>query len=132
MTISRYDDIIHLKRPKTKHKKMSRTNRSAQFAPFDALSGHGEAISESNKLTFKKIDLSQDKKDILNMKLKEILSPNFDKEVVITYFVFDYFRDGGEYNTIKEKIVGYDEIYSEIKLENGSLIKIKNLFDLDY
>lgn len=91
---NKYKDIINLKRPKTKYKKMSRTNRSAQFAPFDALSGHGEAIRESNKIVFNKVEISEDKKDILKLKLEEILKTKYDKEISITYFVPDRFKDG--------------------------------------
>ena len=41
----RYDDIIGLKRPVSKkHAPMSIEDRAAQFAPFAALTGHGEAI----------------------------------------------------------------------------------------
>ena len=44
----RYDDIIGLKRPVSKkHAPMPIADRAAQFAPFAALTGHGEAIRSS-------------------------------------------------------------------------------------
>ena len=39
-----YDDIINLKRPISKHPKMSLYQRSAQFAPFAALVGFEERV----------------------------------------------------------------------------------------
>lgn len=46
--IEDYEDIIHLSHPVSKkHPQMSARSRAAQFAPFAALSGHGDAISET-------------------------------------------------------------------------------------
>ena len=43
-----YDDIINLPHPVSKnHPQMPMSNRAAQFAPFAALTGYGEAISET-------------------------------------------------------------------------------------
>ena len=41
-----YEDIINLPHPVSKkHPQMPMANRAAQFAPFAALTGYGEAIS---------------------------------------------------------------------------------------
>ena len=43
-----YDDIIHLEHPTSrKHPRMSRQDRAAQFAPFAALTGYEEMVSET-------------------------------------------------------------------------------------
>ena len=43
-----YDDIINLPHPVSKnHPQMLMASRAAQFAPFAALTGYGEAISET-------------------------------------------------------------------------------------
>lgn len=45
-----YDDIIEIDYEKVKskrHPQMSRLSRAAQFAPFAALTGHGEAIEKT-------------------------------------------------------------------------------------
>ena len=45
-----YDDIINLPHPVSKtHPQMPMANRAAQFAPFAALTGYVEAISETVK-----------------------------------------------------------------------------------
>ena len=51
--MSKYDDIIMLEHPEpdpTKHPRMSRRDRAAQFAPFAALTGFGDIISETSEL----------------------------------------------------------------------------------
>ena len=46
-----YEDIIHLPRPVSKkHPPMPAEDRAAQFAPFAALTGHGAAIHETERL----------------------------------------------------------------------------------
>ena len=43
-----YDDIINLEHPTSqRHQRMSMEQRAAQFAPFAALSGHGEALQQT-------------------------------------------------------------------------------------
>ena len=45
-----YEDIINLPHPVSKnHPQMPMASRAAQFAPFAALTGYGEAISETVK-----------------------------------------------------------------------------------
>lgn len=45
-----YEDIINLPHPISKnHPQMPMASRAAQFAPFAALTGYGEAISETVK-----------------------------------------------------------------------------------
>ena len=44
----RYDDILQAPHHQSKTRKpMSAHDRAAQFAPFAALSGHGEAINDT-------------------------------------------------------------------------------------
>ena len=45
-----YDDIIHLPHPTSeRHPRMSRQDRAAQFSPFAALTGHEDAIRETQR-----------------------------------------------------------------------------------
>lgn len=49
---TRYDDIINLPHHVSKkHPQMSLEARSAQFAPFAALTGYAEAVNETIRLT---------------------------------------------------------------------------------
>lgn len=50
-TITQYGDIINLPHPISKnHPQMSISDRAAQFSPFAALTGHGDAIKETDRL----------------------------------------------------------------------------------
>lgn len=48
--LKKYNDIIDLPRPVSKtHPPMERYKRAAQFAPFAALTGYEDAISQTQK-----------------------------------------------------------------------------------
>ena len=52
----KYDDIINLVHYEPKrHLRMSIEARSAQFAPFAALTGYDDAVKETARLTDKKL-----------------------------------------------------------------------------
>lgn len=53
----KYDDIIHLEHHVSKtHKQMSLESRSAQFAPFAALTGYEDKVKETERITEDKIE----------------------------------------------------------------------------
>ena len=48
--MGRYDDIINLEHPiSERHSRMSAHDRAAQFSPFAALTGHEDAIRETQR-----------------------------------------------------------------------------------
>ena len=56
----KYDDIIHLPHHvSTTHPQMALIDRAAQFAPFAALTGHADAIKETERLTVERITLGE-------------------------------------------------------------------------
>ena len=66
-----YDDIIHLPHPTSaRHPRMPMIDRAAQFTPFQALTGYGDAIQETARLTGKKVELTGDEKAVLDEKLR--------------------------------------------------------------
>ena len=55
-----YDDIIHLPHHVSKSRPyMDLIDRAAQFAPFAALTGHADAIKETERLTIERIELGE-------------------------------------------------------------------------
>ena len=56
---NKYDDIIHLPRPESKHPHMSNSDRAKIFSPFAALKGHTEAIHSKETPRVNRIDLSE-------------------------------------------------------------------------
>ncbi len=55
--MGKYDDIINLPHHiSKKHPRLSMEQRAAQFAPFAALTGYGDAIKETIKLNEEKLE----------------------------------------------------------------------------
>ena len=103
--MNKYEDIINISRPISKHPPMSLNNRSAQFAPFSALTGYSEKIKEVARITNPKIELSDEEKLKINDKInwvKENIKEN--PKITITYFVQDKKKSGGQYKTRKCEI----------------------------
>ena len=81
-----YEDIIHLPHHvSVRHPQMSRQDRAAQFAPFAALTGHKDAIRETERLTERKRRLSEDCRQILDLYLREVCQSQEPREVDFEY-----------------------------------------------
>lgn len=128
--MSKYDDIINLKRPVSRRIPMSITNRAAQFAPFSALTGYDEAIKETSRITSEKHELSDGKIEIINNKLNEIKNSGI-KRVKITYFVKDEKKDGGEYITEEVYIKKVDIYKNKLILFNKEIF-FEDILEIDY
>jgi len=57
--MGKYDNMIDMPRPEPPRGRMSASERAAQFAPFSALAGFGEAIGEAGRLFDESIDGSK-------------------------------------------------------------------------
>ncbi len=68
-----------------KRGKMDRESRAKQFMPFDALRGFREAIEEREQIIVPKRDLSEEQKDNLNRKLRQVK----EKDIITV----EFFRD---------------------------------------
>ena len=82
----KYDDIINMPHHVSKkHPQMSLYARSAQFAPFAALTGYEEAVKETARETEDELDIDDELKAILDDKLQLIIEQKDNKpEVSIT------------------------------------------------
>lgn len=127
-----YDDIINLPHHKSKTRPhMSLEDRAAQFSPFAALTGHDAAIEETARLTDRKIELDEDAKARLNEKLQYIVENlGTDMEVVITYFVPDERKSGGEYVTKRGTVKKIDPYRNIIIMTDKEEIDIENIVEI--
>ena len=128
----KYDDIINLPHhTSTKHPRMTRTARAAQFAPFAALTGLDDEMEETARLTDKKITLDEEQKQVINRELLFIKNnPQRDIPVIITFFKSDGRKDGGAYIEKEVRIKKIDEINRNLILSDYSEIKIDDLFSV--
>lgn len=131
--MGKYDDIINMQHHISKrHPQMSLEARSAQFAPFAALTGYEDAVSETGRLTTNKIDLSEDEKANLDQKL-QILKEHILEEpsVFITYFIPDIFKEGGSYITVNCNLKRIDNINRVLVLSDKSTINFDDILEIE-
>ena len=128
----KYDDIINLPHHESKkHQRMSLEARSAQFAPFAALTGYDEVIRETARLTNKRIEINEEMKAILDEKLLLIKTQIKSKpNITVTYFVPDSKKDGGKYITVTGKVIKIDIYKQHIILENKIEIPISEIIEI--
>ena len=94
-----YEDIINLPHPVSKrHKPMPVEDQAAQFAPFAALTGHQAAIEEAARVTDMRMELDEEMKEQLNVKLQKIVSEP-GQRIQLVYYVPDGRKSGGSYKT---------------------------------
>ena len=61
-------------------------DRAAQFAPFAALTGHQAAIEEAARVTDMRMELDEEMKEQLNVKLQKIVSePGRESKLYIMF-----------------------------------------------
>ena len=128
-----YDDIINLPHHiSNKHKQMSIEERSAQFAPFAALTGYDDAVSETARITENKIEKDSDYNEILDIKLN-ILNKRKNKKTIVTctYFVPDLKKNGGKYETITGIVSKLDYYKKTIILDNNIIIPVIDIFEIN-
>lgn len=130
--IVNYDDIINLSHHiSKKHPRMSLEARSAQFAPFAALTVYDDVIKETARLTNARLDIDEGVKSILNSKLQLIRKQIYIKpEITVTYFVPDSKKDGGSYVTVTGNVVKIDDYKHKIVLENKIEIPISEIIEI--
>lgn len=130
---NKYDDILYLDRPVSKnHKQMSVYDRSAQFAPFAALTGYDESIQEAGRKVDLRIELSSDKIEEISHFLSIIAQNIASKPLVkITYFENDKVKEGGEYLTIEKRANKIDPANKRIVLDDGSSIFFEDIIDIN-
>lgn len=127
-----FSDIIHMERPQSKHPKMSIYDRSAQFSPFAALTGHDNAIQETARLTEKRRILDKEQIQTLNNQLNFLISHLSNKfTITITYFQEDKLKDGGKYISQTSHIIKIDTFNRFLLLDTGEKIYFKNLYRIE-
>ena len=132
----KYEDIINLPHYELKnHERMSIYSRSAEFAPFAALTGYKESINETSRLTSNKKEISEDVKELINIKLQEIENNIKEKPYIeVIYFKKDKTNQGGEYIEYQGNIKKIDLINRKLifidnkKIDLNSIYEIKNDF----
>ena len=109
---------------------MPMSARAAQFAPFAALTGYGEAIDETGRPTERRIELDEQEKAALNSQLNELASKLPEHpEVIVTYFIPDEKKSGGKYRTVNGTVSRIAD--GTLVLADGGAIPIAEIAKLE-
>lgn len=76
----------------------NKADRAKQFAPFDALRGFREALEQKERIVVKKIDLSDEMKEDIDLKLHQI---SLNDIITVIYFC------DGEYLKVTGMVSGF-------------------------
>lgn len=129
-----YFDIINLPHHVSRnHPLMPMEARAAQFAPFAALTGYDAVIHETARLTDKQVELEEYDNDRLNRIFSELMG-SLEKlpMVTVSYFKPDEHKAGGAYMTVSGKLKKIDTYEQIMKMEDGTVIPIGSIMDLQF
>ena len=128
--MSNYDDIINLPYPQ-KPSRMSNYARGAQFSPFAALTGFEAAITETARLTDRKIELDESGKALLNEKLRKIEEELYEQpEITVTYFQPDLRKVGGAYVQKRGRVKKLDAYLRAVVFADGMTVSIEDISEI--
>lgn len=133
MNNEKYSDIINLPHPDPRTQpRMSLSDRAAQFAPFAALTGYDDAITEEGRLTSSKIELDENELERLDRALTYLTEHRSQRpSVTVTYFVPDEKKAGGAYISREGAFKSADRDRRLILLTDGSAIPIPDVLTLE-
>ena len=130
--MGKYDDIIHLPHHVSSTRPhMPMLDRAAQFMPFRALTGYEDAVRETARLTDEKIELTEDEKAILDMRLQKLADEiSSQPKVTLTYFRPDKKKTGGAYLTVTGQLKKIDDYEGVLILMGGKRILIEDILEI--
>ncbi len=129
--VNRYDNIIDLpNHVSLKRRRMTLSERSAQFAPFAALNGYEDAVIETARITEEKHELSEEQLDNIS-KMINLIKSRISKNpfVEIIYFKADENKAGGEYKRISGNVNKVLEYEQEL-LIGEHIININDIYEI--
>lgn len=133
--IEKYADILSLPHHiSPTRRRMSMAERAAQFSPFAALTGYGEAIQETGRVVERQAELSEDEKAVLDRTQQDILGmleQGGHPAVKIIYFQPDRKKNGGRYVTVYGVVKRVDEVQRHIVLSNDRAVPFDALWEVE-
>lgn len=129
----KYDDIIDLPHHvSSTHPRMPMADRAAQFSPFQALTGYGDAVNEAARLTDQRAELTESAKAALDEKLQMIADHSQEHPAVkITCFQPDAKKEGGSYATLSGLVKRIDPYERAVVLRSGEKISIDDILEIN-
>lgn len=133
----RYDSIIDLPHHQSATRKhMSMIDRAAQFSPFAALTGYGDCIKETARVTEERIELDEAEQAAISEKLYDLqtrleqMPRGQIPGITIKFFVPDKTKAGGRYVTITGAVKKVDAFEHMVGMADGSRISMDNIVSI--
>ena len=125
----RYDDMIGLPHHVSRNRpQQPMEKRAAQFAPFAALTGYDEAVTETARYTDAKQELEDEDKAKINSALLSLMQKLKEQPMIhIEYFVPDSHKQGGTYVSVDVTVKKIDEYSKRLTLSNGKAVAFDNI-----
>lgn len=129
----RYDDIIDLPHHvSVRHRPMPMIDSAAQFSPFAALSGHGEAIAETARLTDARRELDEETQAQLNERIALLSQAAPQRPVVqVTWFQPDAHKEGGAYLSREAEVRRVDLTQGTLQFADHQEVVVQDIVSLD-
>ena len=132
----RYDNMIDFERPKAP-RPMDKLTRAAQFSPFAALTGYGDVVKETARLTDRHIELSEEEIAQIDSKLNYINEHISECPAVrVTYYIPDKLlhkdskKEGGKYETYVGTVKKIDMYTQQLVFEDLTRIDISSIHEI--
>lgn len=129
----KYDGIIGLPHHVSSvHPQMPRSARAAQFSPFAALTGYGDAIEETARLTEGIPELTDDEKDLLNRRLAMLSAhPDDHTEVTLVWYRDDERKSGGTRMVSSGAVKKIDASGSRLIFMDGTEVPLDRIVSIE-
>ncbi|MBR2550918.1 MAG: hypothetical protein IKE92_13060 [Clostridiales bacterium] len=127
-----YEDIKKMRRPQYADlPPMSIHDRAAQFAPFAALVGYGDAVEETERLTEGRREMEEDEIGELNRRLAELSERLKERpKIRVTYFIPDKKKSGGRYASKIGNARTIDLYDNRIIFTDGEAVTVKDMYSI--
>lgn len=121
---SRYEEIMNLPHHVSpKHPRMPAEDRAAQFAPFAALTGYGDAVREAARQTEKKGGADEERLEALDRTVRFLREKIKERPYIsVTFFQPDEKKEGGSYVKRRGNLKKVDEYRRKLILTDGTEI----------
>ncbi|MCI8605871.1 MAG: YolD-like family protein [Hungatella sp.] len=129
----KYEDMLDLPHHVSSvHPQMALSDRAAQFAPFAALTGYGDAIRETARLTDDFVWLDEDNRGSLDGKLRVLQEHIKERpEVTVTFFRPDGRKTGGAYETVTGNLKKIDTFARKLVMADGTAVLMEYVIQME-
>ena len=130
--IRKYEEIINMPHHiSERHPPLEKDSYTAQFSPFESLTGFDIVVEEVARVTDNMICIDEDEKSRLSDMIVEIIK-NIDSkpEITFRYFIPDAEKDGGKFVSVNGTVKKYSDADNTIMLSDGTIIPVESIVDI--